>query len=251
MSWYYAKDGKQVGPVDDREWQRLTGSGIIQPDTMVWKNGLPDWIPYASVDPGAQGSAPAVPRAPRSESGDIKCDRCGLDFPASELVSIGGHRVCAACKPAAVQKLTEGTLAPKDNVYAGFWIRVGAKIIDGIILGVVGQLVQFVVGMAVTGASQDAALGLALGQMGLSFLISGAYSVGFLGRFGATPGKMACGLRVVRSDGKPISYARATGRFFAEILSSIIFGIGYLMVAFDDEKRALHDRICDTRVLRK
>jgi uncharacterized RDD family membrane protein YckC len=41
------------------------------------------------------------------------------------------------------------------------------------------------------------------------------------------------------------------GRHFAEMLSGILLGIGYLMIAFDDEKRALHDRICDTRVIKK
>jgi uncharacterized RDD family membrane protein YckC len=55
----------------------------------------------------------------------------------------------------------------------------------------------------------------------------------------------------VRPDGEKISYARACGRGFAELVSSIILGIGYLMVVFDEEKRALHDRICDTRVVRK
>jgi uncharacterized RDD family membrane protein YckC len=62
---------------------------------------------------------------------------------------------------------------------------------------------------------------------------------------------MACGLRVVRPDGEKISYARACGRTFAEVVSSLILMIGYLMVIFDDEKRALHDRICDTRVVKK
>jgi uncharacterized RDD family membrane protein YckC len=62
---------------------------------------------------------------------------------------------------------------------------------------------------------------------------------------------MAVGLRIVTSDGGRVSYARALGRSFAEILSSIICYIGYIIVAFDDQKRALHDHICDTRVVRK
>ena len=82
----------------------------------------------------------------------------------------------------------------------------------------------------------------------LYLVLSIAYTTYFLGEYSATPGKMACGLKVVRPDGEKISYGRAFGRFFAEFLSSIISGIGYLMVAFDGEKRALHDRICDTRV---
>lgn len=77
-----------------------------------------------------------------------------------------------------------------------------------------------------------------------------AYPTYFLGKYSATFGKMACGLKVVRPDGEKISYARACARFFAEFLSSIILGIGYLMVAFDEERRALHDRICDTRVVK-
>jgi uncharacterized RDD family membrane protein YckC len=61
---------------------------------------------------------------------------------------------------------------------------------------------------------------------------------------------MACGLKVVRPDGEKISYARACGRFFAEFVSSLTLAIGYIIAAFDGEKRSLHDRICDTRVIK-
>jgi len=56
-------------------------------------------------------------------------------------------------------------------------------------------------------------------------------------------------IKVVTPDGGRISYARATGRHFAKILSGIICYIGYLMAFWDDEKRALHDRMCGTRVI--
>ncbi len=59
------------------------------------------------------------------------------------------------------------------------------------------------------------------------------------------------GLRIVRSDGSRVSYLRALGRHFAEFISALILYIGYIMVAFDSEKRALHDHICDTRVIQK
>jgi uncharacterized RDD family membrane protein YckC len=62
---------------------------------------------------------------------------------------------------------------------------------------------------------------------------------------------MACGLRVVRPDGESLTFMRAFGRHFAEMLSGLILMIGYLMAAFDSEKRALHDRISDTRVVHK
>jgi uncharacterized RDD family membrane protein YckC len=61
---------------------------------------------------------------------------------------------------------------------------------------------------------------------------------------------MALGLKVVRADGTALTTGRIIGRHFAEWLSSLILAIGYIMAAFDDQKRALHDRICDTRVIR-
>jgi len=88
---------------------------------------------------------------------------------------------------------------------------------------------------------------LSLLQMAVSF----GYATWFVGKFGATPGKMACKLQVVTAEGGRVTYLRALGRAFAEIISSIILLIGYIMAAFDDQKRTLHDRICSTRVIRR
>jgi uncharacterized RDD family membrane protein YckC len=144
-----------------------------------------------------------------------------------------------------VQKLREGVAPAGEMVFAGFWIRVGAKIIDGIILTVVGFVLGFLASFIIRHAVVSTVL-----QNAISFVLSISYATYFLGKYSATPGKMACGLKVVRPDGEGITYARACGRVFAEILSSIILCIGYIMVALDEEKRSLHDRICDTRVVR-
>jgi len=56
-------------------------------------------------------------------------------------------------------------------------------------------------------------------------------------------------LTVVDSSGGKISYGRAFGRSCAEILSQMICAIGYIIAAFDEQKRALHDHICNTRVI--
>ncbi|MCD6052750.1 MAG: domain containing protein [Verrucomicrobia bacterium] len=85
---------------------------------------------------------------------------------------------------------------------------------------------------------------------GVEFIISIAYTIFFIGAYGATPGKMACKIRVVNPDGSKVSYAKATGRAFAEMLSGCFCAVGYIMAAFDAEKRSLHDRICATRVIR-
>jgi uncharacterized RDD family membrane protein YckC len=162
-----------------------------------------------------------------------------------ELIQFGDALVCGKCKPLFVQKLKEGVTVAEEMVYAGFWIRFGAKFIDGIIVGVVGFALGFLGSFIVRHAVVATVL-----ENVLSFALSVAYATYFVGSYGATPGKMACGLKVVRPDGEKISYARACGRFFAEFVSSLTLAIGYIIAAFDGEKRSLHDRICDTRVIK-
>lgn len=77
--------------------------------------------------------------------------------------------------------------------------------------------------------------------------VSLIYSVGFLGRFGATPGKRLLGLQVVTLEGRPLGYLGAFRRYCAEMLSVLTFGLGYLMV-LAPERRALHDLIAGTQV---
>jgi uncharacterized RDD family membrane protein YckC len=62
---------------------------------------------------------------------------------------------------------------------------------------------------------------------------------------------MACKLKIAVTDGSRLSYLRALGRHFAKYLSGMILLIGYIMAAFDDQRRTLHDRICETRVVRQ
>jgi uncharacterized RDD family membrane protein YckC len=84
-----------------------------------------------------------------------------------------------------------------------------------------------------------------------SFVAMLTYEVVFLGKYGATPGKMALKLKVIRADGLPMSYGLAAGRYLGKILSGMLLLIGFIIAAFDEQKRALHDRICDTRVVRE
>lgn len=77
------------------------------------------------------------------------------------------------------------------------------------------------------------------------------YFVGFHGALGATPGKMLFGMRVVRADGEALSVPRALGRYLAEMLSAAALGAGYLITPFHPERRALHDLVAGTRVIRR
>jgi uncharacterized RDD family membrane protein YckC len=70
-------------------------------------------------------------------------------------------------------------------------------------------------------------------------------------KFGGTLGKLALKIKVVTSDGQPLTYGRSLGRYFAKILAGAICLIGFLIAFSDPEKRALQDRICNTRVVIK
>ena len=142
--------------------------------------------------------------------------------------------------------------------------RFLAIIIDTIILGVASAIITIPLGLAMGGVGLQlsnnpdpsqvmAVLPGIMGMVGMSFLIrlalSLAYEVYFLTTKGATPGKMAVGLKVTTADGGPISVGLAVGRYFAKILSSLTLCIGFIIAGFDREKRSLHDHICGTRVV--
>jgi uncharacterized RDD family membrane protein YckC len=98
-----------------------------------------------------------------------------------------------------------------------------------------------------------AALPTIIAAQGLGFVIRLAlfiaYEAYFLSKRGATLGKVALGLKVIRTDGGPISLGLAVGRSFGYMLSGFILYIGFIMAGFDPQKRALHDRLCNTYVI--
>ncbi len=51
MSWYYAIGNERLGPVEDDEWDKLVASGQIKPDTLVWREGMADWVRYSELSP--------------------------------------------------------------------------------------------------------------------------------------------------------------------------------------------------------
>jgi len=195
------------------------------------------------------------------------CSECGRQTSADELVRFGERLVCPNCKNSYAQKMREGVAQGGFVQYAGFWLRFVAMLIDGIILAIPAGILQAVIlasaGMSLSdpAANPDATPGEVLRAMGPLFAALGfsaligmflacLYEAGFIAKFGATPGKMAIGVKVLRPDGSGVGFGRAAGRYFAKMLSAIILYIGYIMAAFDSEKRALHDMICDTRVIK-
>lgn len=145
-----------------------------------------------------------------------------------------------------------------DVSYAGFWKRFAAILIDTVVVMVVGGVVGFILGLAMVGMADDVAninmeskpleafynlIGVLIGWVYFAAMESSAYQ--------ATLGKLALGIRVTDAEGNQISFARASGRHFAKILSALILMAGYLMVAFTQKKQGLHDMMANVIVVNK
>ena len=199
----------------------------------------------------------------------LACSQCGKALAQSDLVQIAGTWVCAECKPAFLSRImASGAVVSSKWHYGGFWIRFGARFIDGIIL-TVPMLVFFAVmipnliraerqagNQALAPNAVFAATGM-LTFLVVFFLATASYEILMLKYRSATLGKMACGLKVIRGDGRALGWGVCFGRFLMwnivtsaiPYLNFILMLISSIMLGTDSEKRALHDRVCDTRVI--
>lgn len=162
------------------------------------------------------------------------------------------------------------TAEKSEKEYAGFWIRFIAYLIDSIIIGIPIAIITFVIIIVMFGAmgvfeysSDPIAMETELSGGEVISIVGGYLIIILIGIFGsvayfagfhssklqATPGKRLLGLKVVDLDGNRISFWRALGRYFAMILSGIMY-IGYIMAAFTEKKQALHDMIAGTYVIK-
>ncbi len=121
--------------------------------------------------------------------------------------------------------------------YAGFWIRLGAGLVDFMLLGlIVGILYYFFRAPAVWLPS--------------GFVISFVYCVFFWWWCGQTPGKMAVGIKVIEEGGLPLSWQTAVRRGWGYVVTGLTLLAGFILVAFDVKKQALHDKMANTYVVK-
>jgi uncharacterized RDD family membrane protein YckC len=197
---------------------------------------------------------------------DLACSQCGRMFARSDLVQVAGNWVCGECKPAYLSRVMAGGPGAISSLrYAGVGIRFGARFIDGLLFTVpifilAAVLIPNLLRTQVQTQQPNPALGgFILIFFLVVFLVVIAYEVVMLKQWGATLGKMACGLRVVRPDGRSLGWGVSFGRFFMwnvvtsgiPYLNMLLILISGIMAGVDQEKRALHDRVCDTRVVYK
>ncbi|HEY0333077.1 MAG TPA: RDD family protein [Stenotrophomonas sp.] len=244
--WYYADAaGLQQGPIDADELRQRHAQGQLQASTLVWREGLADWQPLASLAPELVpdlGPVALEPALAADTSMASPADPAWTD-PAVPAAVIAPARLTGAA----------------DVVYAGFWRRFAASVIDSFLIGLAALPITLPAGIAM-GVFDSSRLGnesalaaVLLFQLAIqvfSLVVTVTYFSGFhASRFMASPGKLAVGIKVVRSDGTRLSLGRSVGRGFAYYLNILTLYIGFLMAAFTQRKQGLHDLICDTLVV--
>jgi len=214
MSWYYAKDGQQAGPVAEEQLVPLVMSGQLTPSTPIWRAGMADWRPLGELRP--ELAALAAQRQPTR--------------PKLRYASFGARFGAKMLDWTLIQLLvTIAILGFIAWAYAKQRWMLMPDLAHGDITGV---------------------LLLVLICTGITLGIEVGYNAYFLAKYQSTPGKLALGLRVVRADGSRPSLAELFQRLFWERISGLIFMIGYLMAAWDhEEHKALHDKLSNTRVI--
>jgi len=192
-------------------------------------------VPKDAVPRAAQPGPPPYAGLPAGQEPAVAVAAPGIGQAFRDFADKAGDalKAAAAGKPVGTPRGSVPSLSPEAASgyvrYAGFWVRFGAAVLDVLI---VGLAFGWIGEGGVTGSALILYHGLMIGLWN-----------------GQSLGKRACGVKVISIDGRHPTLGQAFGRTFAEILSSLTLMIGYLMVPFDRQKRALHDHIAGTVVV--
>jgi uncharacterized RDD family membrane protein YckC len=174
----------------------------------------------------------------------MTCPRCGKQHDE-------GARFCQYCGHSLATGEAVTILA--EPVYAGFWRRFIAVMIDELILGAVALFFSVSYLLTIMSSPDFEAVKITvLSNKIFSIVLHWLYfTLMESSSHKATLGKMAIGIIVTGYDGQKISFLRANGRYFGKFLSALIFGVGFIMAGFTRKKQALHDMLAETLVVIK
>ena len=242
MKWFYIDtsitDGdRRQGPYTIDEIRNFVNEGKITDETLVWHSGETNW-------------------------------KAWKDFPeASEEPEQTEEEILKQ----TIETLLQSRMQQKR--FAGFFVRANAFIIDNIILSVIGAVILYIMSSAgsvdlnaVTEIARQISenptstelVSKALELPGMSTfftiwsVVQAIYFIVFHAVWGATPGKRLLHIHVEMANGEKLSWAFSIFRFIASIVTQatlIFYGLGYLIVLVEPQKRALHDFIARTRVV--
>lgn len=264
MLWYYAQAGQRQGPVEEEEIRRLIAAGQIGRADLVWKAGMPEWRQAGEIAELAASFQPAwaPPPPPPSPAPTPPYGTVAIPAPTPAPMSAPAP---AAPNPAPYSPYTPPAApleqpaygaAPFGAVttteYASFGARFAALLIDQLLLSCVSGPIGVAVGLylAATGNTEiPPTANLAL--YSISLLIGWLYYAGMESSSRrATIGKSILNLRVTDLQGQPITFGRATGRYFGKILSALPLLLGYFLMISDERKQTWHDKMANCLVLR-
>lgn len=135
--------------------------------------------------------------------------------------------------------------------YVGFWARLGASLIDSVLILVVTYpLLVAVYGLGYYSSRSRSLVAGPLDVL-ISWVLPAAAAIAFWIYRSATPGKMAISARVVDADtGAPLSLGQSLIRYVGYFVSTIPFGLGLLWITFDSRKQGWHDKLAGSVVVR-
>jgi uncharacterized RDD family membrane protein YckC len=191
--------------------------------------------PAAAAADAPRGMPPGAPDA--AESGDVNAAAAATAAAATGAAATGFAATGAATGAAA--SASAGAPPPLLAALprAGFWLRMGALLIDVLLIGLLTQ-------------SSDFFFGSYHHQSNMHLLVLAAYGACMWKLRGSTVGGIVCDLRVVRVDGRPIEWETAIVRALGCFLSLAVCGLGFIWIAFDHNRQAWHDKIAGTVVVR-
>lgn len=318
VKWYYAEGDNKMGPIGQEQFDRLVADGTVTPETLVWRKGMTEWQPLAELKPAlpkkwyyAEGQIKKGPLAPEEfdrmvAEGAIggetlvwckgmaewqplsevagpapareKCDNCGQDFAPALLAAHNGDMVCEACKLKLLQAGRKNRLK-----YGSILNRFIAKVIDLLfMLAMAGMVEGLSRKLFPASYAGNTVTPVFTATLIINMLLGIFYITWFVGKFGATPGKMVVNLKITDPAGSRLGYLHAFGRYCGEFIAGLgimgflvlaIFwainsmipsnplensiaiailvtgGLVYAPALFDPQRRTLYDRLCNTRVI--
>lgn len=137
----------------------------------------------------------------------------------------------------------------QDMQYAGFWIRLGATVIDSLLL----LMVTLPISIAIYGWAYMQKPSFIAGPWDfvINWIAPAVATVVFWRWWDASPGKMALQLRVLDArTGRTMSTRQAIGRYFAYLASGIPLFLGFIWIGFDPRKQGWHDKLAGSVVVR-
>ena len=242
MKWFYIDtsitDGdRRQGPFSIDEIRNLVSEGKITDETLVWHSGEANWKAWKDFPEASEPSEPTE----------------------EEILK------------QTIETLLQNKLSRKH--FAGFFVRANAFIIDNIILSIFGAIFLYILSFAglidlaatteiakqyIEDPTSTELVTKAFELPGMSAfftiwsLVQAAYFIVFHAIWGATPGKKLFHIHVELANGERLTWAFSIFRFIASIVTQatlIFYGLGYLIVLVDPQKRAIHDFIARTRVV--